>query len=55
VTAVAAVAAAVVAGSLFPHLQFVPCEFKPFHPPESSSRSNCLKAPLMKVFGAGYL
>jgi hypothetical protein len=27
VTAVAAVAAAVVAGSLFPHLQFVPCEF----------------------------
>jgi hypothetical protein len=27
VTAVAAVAAAVVAGSSFPHLQFVPCEF----------------------------
>ena len=27
--AVAAVAAAVVAGSSFPHLQFVPCEFKP--------------------------
>jgi hypothetical protein len=35
VTAVAAVAAAVVAGSSFPHLKIVPCEFKPPHPPEA--------------------
>jgi hypothetical protein len=32
---VSAVAAAVVAGSSFPHLQIVPCEFKPPHPPEA--------------------
>jgi hypothetical protein len=29
------VAAAVVAGSSFPHLQFVPCEFKAPHPSEA--------------------
>jgi hypothetical protein len=50
VTAVAAVAAAVVAGSLFPHLQIVPCEFKPPHPPEARQGPICQKAPIIKFW-----
>jgi hypothetical protein len=49
-TAVAAVAAAVVAGSSFPHLQFVPCEFKPSRPPQSLSKVQLFEGALNECF-----
>jgi hypothetical protein len=45
------VAAAVVAGSLFPHLQIVPCEFKPPHPPEACQGPICQEGAHDKIPG----
>jgi hypothetical protein len=51
VTAVSAVAAAVVAGSSFPHLQIVPCEFKPPYPPEARQGPIGQKGAHDKILG----